>query len=185
MKNRKIVVIAFLVVAVMLLGVGYAALTDTLTIIGNAHIDIDKANATFDEKIYFSVAEPVSSTGTGTTADVAGFTPDAPDDATFTVNKLAVVGEKSVFRFVITNDSNVDAKITIAPKKLSGVDNPSNTNTDKFTVEYAYETDSEGNIIVESNGGTTEIIVTVTVKNPVTSATSASFGIEYTATTVE
>ena len=54
MKNRRTVVVAFLLVAVMLLGIGYASLTDTLTIIGNAHIDLDTTNKTFDEKVYFS-----------------------------------------------------------------------------------------------------------------------------------
>ena len=34
MKNRKRVVVAFLLVAVMLLGVGYATLTDVLEITG-------------------------------------------------------------------------------------------------------------------------------------------------------
>ena len=129
MKNRKTIVVAFLLVAAMLLGVGYAALTDTLTIIGNAHIDVDTANKTFDEKVYFSDAEATSSTGTGTKDDVAAFN---DDDATFTANKLAVMGEESVFTFTITNDSNVDAKVTVNATKLSGAENPSNSNTDKF-----------------------------------------------------
>lgn len=178
MKNRKTVVIAFLVVAAMILGVGYAALTDTLSIIGNAHIDIDSANKTFDEKIYFSAAEATSSTGTGATADVASFT---PDDATYTANKLATFGEKSVFTFTITNDSNVDANVTVASTKLSGVENPSNTNVDKFDVEYTYP----DGMTIAKDGGTITVVVTVTVKEPITSATSATFGIELTATSVD
>lgn len=178
MKNRKIVVVAFLLIAVLLLGVGYAALTDTLTIIGNAHIDVGEANKTFDEKIYFSAAEATSSTGSGTTADTASYT---ADDATFTANKLATVGQKSVFTFTITNDSNVDAVITVAPNKLSGDNNPSNSNTDKFTVEYSYP----DGMNIAKNGGTIKVVVTVTVKEPVTSATSATFGIELTATSVD
>ena len=178
MKNRKIVVVAFLLAAVLLLGIGYAALIDTLTIIGNAHIDIDTANKTFDEKVYFSAAEATSTTGTGATDDVASYT---SDDATFTANKLATVGQQSVFTFTITNDSNVDAVISVNSTKLSGVDNPSNSNTDKFTVEYTYP----DGMNVAKNGGTIEIVVTVTVKEPVTSATSATFGIELTATSAE
>ena len=178
MKNRKIVVVAFLLIAVLLLGVGYAALTDTLTIIGNAHIDVDTANKTFDERIYFSAAEATSTTGTGTTADTASFT---ADDATYTANKLAVKGEQSVFTFTITNVSNVDAEITVNTKKLSGDNNPSNSNTEKFTVEYSYP---QGTTIAK-NGGTIRVVVTVTVKEPVTSATSATFGIELTATSVD
>lgn len=178
MKNRRTVVVAFLLVAVMLLGIGYAALTDTLTIIGNAHIDVGAANSKFDEKIYFSDAQATSSTGTGTTEDTASYT---ADDATFTANKLAIMGEYSVFTFTIRNDSNVDAKITINSTKLSGAANPSNSNTNKFTVDYSYP---DGETIAKQ-GGTITVVVTVTVKEPVTSATSATFGIELTATSVD
>lgn len=178
MKNRKFIVVAFLLVAVMLLGVGYAALTDTLTIIGNAHIDIDTANKTFDDKVYFSDSAASSSTGTGTGTDVASHT---ADDATFTVHKLATVGQKSVFTFTIKNDSNVDALISVNPTKLSGDGNPSNSNSDKFTVEYSYP----DGMTIAKNGGTIKVVVTVTVREPVTSATSATFGIELTATSVD
>lgn len=178
MKNRKFIVVAFLLVAVMLLGVGYAALTDTLTIIGNAHIDVDTANKTFDDKVYFSDSAASSSTGTGTSADVASHT---ADDATFTANRLATVGQKSVFTFTITNDSNVDAIISVNPTKLSGDGNPSNSNSDKFTVEYSYP----DGMTIAKNGGTIKVVVTVTVREPVTSATSATFGIELTATSVD
>ena len=179
MKNRKFVVAAFLLAAAMLLGVGYAALTDTLTIIGNAHIDLDQANKTFDERIKFTDAKAVSSTGTGTVDDVASF---SADDATYTVNKLAITGEKSVFTFTITNDSNVDAIISVAANKLSGDANPSNSNTEKFHVEYTY---SKNDMKVTKNGGTIDVTVTVTLLEPVTSATSATFGIELTATSVD
>lgn len=178
MKNRKFVVVAFLVVAAMLLGIGYAALTDTLTIIGNAHIDYDVANKTFDERVYFSAAEATSSTGTGTVADTASYN---LDDATFTANKLALVNEESVFTFTIKNESNVDAEITVADKKLSGADNPSNSNTEIFEVTYEYP---DGTIIAKQ-GGTIDVVVTVKVKVPVTAATSATFGIELTATSVD
>ena len=178
MKNRKTIVAMFLLVAVLLLGVGYAALSDTLTIIGNAHIDINAAGNTFDEKIYFSASAAVSSTGTGTTADVVSH---SADDATYTANKLAVKGEKSVFKFTIKNDSNVDAIISIKPTKLSGDGNPSNSNAAIFGVTYEY---SATDMIVPS-GGTIDVIVTVEVISPVTAETSATFGIELTATTVE
>lgn len=178
MKNRKFVVVAFLLVAVMLLGVGYAALTDTLTIIGNAHIDIDTANKTFDEKVYFSDAQPTSTTGTGAAADIANC---EGDDATFTANKLATVGQQSVFTFTIKNDSNVDAVISVGDKKLSGDANPSNSNADKFKVEYSYPQGMN----ITKGGGTITVVVTVTVKEPVTAATSATFGIELTATSVD
>ena len=179
MKNRKTIIVAFMLIAVLLLGVGYAALTDQLTIIGNAHIDMGAAGSNFDQKVYFSDAQAVSSTGTGTTADAVSFN---ADDATFTANKLAKLGDKSVFNFTITNDSNVAVDITVADTKLSGAENPSNSNTGKFKVTYEFK-DSISQIT--ANGGTIQVIVTVEVIAPITDATSATFGIEYTATTVD
>ena len=178
MKNRKTVIVAFLLAAVMLLGIGYAALTDTLVILGNAHIDLDTTSRLFDEKVYFSDAEATSSTGSGATEDVVSYN---MDDATYTANRLATIGEYSKFTFTITNDSNADADITIAATKLSGVDNPSNSNTEFFKVEYEYP---DGNTIAK-NGGTIDVIVTVTVLKVPTSATSGTFGIELTATAAE
>ena len=180
MKNRKSILVVFLVMAAMLMSVGYAALTDTLTIIGNAHIDMNAAGVSFDNRVYFSASEVVlsESTGTGAEADVVSHT---SDDATFTANKLAVKGEKSTFKFTIQNDSNVPVQITIADQKLSGSDNPSNSNTAIFKVDYAYSL----NDMTIPSGESMDVTVTVSVVNPVTSATSATFGIELTATSVE
>lgn len=178
MKNKKLAIVVFMLVAVLTLGIGYAALTDTLTIIGNAHIDLDTANATFDSRVAFTASEATSTSGTGSVADVASHT---ADDATFTVNSLATVGQQAVFTFTITNESNVDAVVSVNNKKLSGVDNPSNSNTDKFTVEYSYP----DGMNIEALGGEITVVVTVTVREPVTVATSATFGIELTVNTVD
>ena len=187
MRNRKTVIVSFVVLAVMLMAVGFAALTDSLTIIGNAHVDMGTAQNTFDEKIYFSAANAVSSTGTGTTADTASFT---ADDATFTVNKLAVKGEESTFKFTIKNDSNVSAAISIPATKLSGAENNTNSNPTYFEISYDYKTfDKNGdaaadNMVIPSQGYM-EITVVVTIIKAVTSANSAMFSIEYIATTVD
>ena len=175
MKNRKTVIVAFMLIAVMLLGVGYAALTDTLTIIGNAHIDMNQAATNFDENVYFVDAKVTE------TANVNASTPDTvsftADDATFTANTLATLGDKCVFTFTVENDSNVAVDFVANAQKLSGVDNPSNSNETTFKVTYAYP---NGQVIPSK--GTIDVVVTVEVISPVTAATSATFGIEYTAT---
>ena len=56
MKNRKTVVVAFLLCAVLLLGVGYAALSDTLDITGSADVNQSAAEEAFNEDVYFSAA---------------------------------------------------------------------------------------------------------------------------------
>ena len=174
MKNRKFVVVAFVVIAAMLMGVGYAALTDTLTIIGNANVDIAGANSVFDEKIYFSDAKVVKGVDG---KDLVTFT---PDDATYTVHGLATIADEAVFLFTITNDSNLDALISVESTKQSGAENPSNSNTDAFTVTYEYP----DGMTVDSNGGTITVQVTVKLAKPIDVSTSATFGLELIATSV-
>lgn len=175
MKNRRIVVVAFLLVAALTLGIGYAALTDHLNIIGNAVIDMAGAESTFDSKVYFSAA---AVTDGDDTKDVASYT---ADEATFTANSLAVLGDSATFTFTIKSESNVDVEISVAPTKLSGTANPSSSNEEYFKVTYAYP---QGTTIA-AGGGTITVEVTVEVIKPVTSPTGGTFGIELTATTVE
>ena len=172
MKNRKFVVVAFVVLAAMLLGVGYAALTDTLTIIGNANVDLAGANQVFDERVYFSDAQVVKGIAG---KDVVSF---SADDATYTVHGLATIADEAVFTFTITNDSNLDALISVEPTKLSGVENPSNSNPDAFTVSYNYP----DGMLIAKNGGTINVEVTVKLAKPIDVATSATFGLELIAT---
>jgi len=194
MKNRKTVVVAFLLVAAMLLGVGYAALSDTLTIVGTAQIDMNAAGNEFDEKVYFNAAKVVSSTGSGDKAkDTASHT---TDDATYEVHSLAVLSEEAVFAFEIKSTSNVAVNVTANATKLSGVANPSNSNEEYFDVKYEYYDDyddatktfgtklTEGNVQIASNGSIW-VKVIVSVKKAVVTATGATFGIELTATTVD
>lgn len=178
MKNRKTVVVAFLLVAAMLLGIGYANLTTTLTIIGNAHVDIAQAEVNFDNKVYFSSARLGNSTGTGGTADE--ISANNTDDATYVVNKLATKGEYSEFYFTIKNDSNVPVKISVEPTKLSGAENDTNSNPSIFEVTYEYAND---NMEIPS-GGEMEVKVTVKIIEAVTKVTSGTFTIELTATAV-
>jgi hypothetical protein len=78
MKNRKFVVVAFLLVAVLLLGVGYAALSDTLDITGSADVNQSAAEEAFNEDVYFSAAVANED---GNTASING---DNNDKASFT-----------------------------------------------------------------------------------------------------
>ena len=172
MKNRKFVVVAFVVVAAMLMGIGYAALTDTLTIIGNANVDLNGANQVFDERIYFSDAQVIKGVEN---KDLVSFT---ADDATYTVHGLATIADEAIFTFTITNDSNLDALISVEATKKDGEANPSNSNPSAFTVSYAYP----DGMLIAKNGGTIDVEVTVKLAKPIDVATSATFGLELIAT---
>ena len=120
MKNRKIVIVAFLLAAMMLLGVGYAALTDVLDITGSADVNQSAAEEAFNEDVYFSAAVANES---GNTASV---NTDNNDKASFTANTLKGKGDKATFTFTVNNDGDLDAVVT---PSIS-----SNTNTAYFSI---------------------------------------------------
>lgn len=111
MKNRKTVVVAFLLIATLLLGVGYAALNDTLTIAGQANVTTGKAEDALNEDVYFYSATASSTTGTSGVADTASVLTDK-DRASFTVHSLALGGETATFTFVVYNESNHEVTLS-------------------------------------------------------------------------
>jgi len=162
MKNRKTVVVAFLLVAVMLLGVGYAALTDTLTIGGSADITKDGAQNSFNEDIYFSNAEANNG------HDVVEIMSGDPDTATFTINSLSGKGDKAQITFTIRNDGDLSANVT---PSLADNDEP-----EYFNI-YSDWRDGENNILTKTlaAGGTITYTLTVELLKTPTEAHTGQF----------
>lgn len=164
MKNRKTVVVAFLLVAVMLLGVGYAALTDVLDITGSADVNQSAAEESFNEDIYFTGAVANES---GNTASVNA---DNNDKASFTANTLKGAGDTATFTFTILNNGDVDAVVTPAIS--------SNTNPTYFEIT----SDWAGQAKDLAAGQSLTYTVTVELLQTPTETISGSFVIELTAT---
>ena len=170
MKNRRNVVIAFMIVAVMLLGIGYAALSDTLDITGSADVNQSAAEEAFNEDIFFSAAV---ANETGNTASVNA---DNNDKASFTANTLKGKGDKVTFTFTITNDGDVAADVTPKLNATLG-----NTNPEYFSIT------SDWGGAAKTLDAHSEITYTVTVellKTP-TETISGSFLIELVAVSVD
>lgn len=163
MKNRKRVVVSFLLVAVMLMSVGYAALTDVLDITGSADVNKSAAENAYNAKIYFTGAV---ANQTGNTASVNA---DNNDKASFTANTLQGAGDTATFTFTITNDGDLDATVT---PSIS-----SNTNETYFSIS----SDWNGQPKTLEAGKTLTYTVTVTLKETPTDTISGSFIIELTA----
>lgn len=187
MKNRKSVVVAFLLIAALLLGVGYAALTDTLTIAGQANVGTGEAEKELNEDVYFKRATAKTTTGTSGLADTASVLTDN-DRASFTVNSLALGGQIATFEFVVYNESNHEVKLsvpTISVRDLiaDGVDSETD-NDNVFTVTCW---DHEVNLPAASGTTPGEATITVTVQlyedgiNP-ENAITGYFDITFTAT---
>ena len=143
MKNRKIVVVAFLLVSVLLLGVGYAALTDTLTINGSANVAADDVADAFDSNIYFS--KVISGDGCNAVID-----PNDNDKGTITVNSgaLKAVGDEVIATYTIKSDSDLD--VSIAKPIIT------NTNSEHFEVSHSWAVDQT----LES-GKTIDVTITI------------------------
>ena len=166
MKNRNTIVVAFLLAAVMLLGVGYAALSDTLDITGSADVNQSAAEEAFNEDICFTAAV---ANETGNTASINA---DNNDKASFTANTLKGKGDKVTFTFTITNAGDVDA--TVTPKLNATL---GNTNPEYFTIT------SDWSGAATTLAAHSEISYTLTVeliKTP-TETISGSFLVELTA----
>lgn len=108
MKNRRNVIIAFLLCAAILVGVGYAELTDTLRIDGTAAVKHENANNVFDGCVMFDT----TITNGVNQLDTIQYGADA-DTATVTVNSLTVEGSKAVFEMKIIN--NYQEPIYVTP----------------------------------------------------------------------
>ena len=170
MKNRRNVVVAFLVVAVMLLGIGYAALSDTLDITGSADVNQSAAEEAFNEDIYFSAAVANES---GNTASVNA---DNNDKASFTAATLKGKGDKVTFTFTIANDGDLAA--TVTPKLNASI---GNTNSEYFSIVSDWDGAAK-NLAAHS---TITYTITVELLKTPTETISGSFLVELTAVSVD
>ncbi len=168
MKNKRAFIVTVLIIAVLLLGIGYAAVANkTLTISGTAKVSPDDSN--FNVKF----------TGTPATAKVAGtnvpedaeVTATITDDTTATigVTGLTAKGQKVTATYTILNDS-ADLKAALSASLT-------NSNTNYFTVTQAIADPS-----TLAPAGTTTITVTVEcIKTPVTTDETANITVTITA----
>ena len=107
MKHRKSILVVFLLTAAMLMSVGYAALSETLTISGQANFTTTAADNQFKDDVYFSGAQPLSNKDTATILS-------DNNRASFTCNSVTLKGETASFTFKITNESLHNANVKIA-----------------------------------------------------------------------
>lgn len=186
MKNRRTVIASFLLIAVLVMGIGYAALTDNLFIKGEATLATTSAQTNFDHDVYFSAVAVVDSQGGNkdTTPDSVVIGSTDPDSATFYVKSLGNKDEYVVFSFKIKNDSTeFDALITL------DAHNPSTTNTTIFKIEYSVNNSTwvEADPLTSPEttcaaGGEQVVYVRITLLATPSENTSAAFNVNLTAT---
>ena len=158
MKNRKTVVVAFLLVAMLLIGVGFAQLTDQLLITGSAGVDADDSQEVFDGDIYFSKVI----NGTGCTAEILS-DPDQ-GEITVTAGALKEVGNEVIATYTIKSESDLD--VTVTPSIVT-------SNPTYFTVTTSWNDTAQ----VLPAGSTIDITVTVKLARTAEEDQSTTFTI--------
>ena len=193
MKNRRILVAAFLCFAMLITAVGYATLSGHLTIQGTSSYDKNTAQSGFIGNLVFSEpkVEQSGSAQSDTNKDSASVNGQT---ASFEVKTLAVQDETAVFSYKLTNNNVVDAEITIVAVHEDGDPNPSDKGTyytvDSITINdvafitgHAAQTSATVTI---GAGASVTVKVTVSLDStPTTNVTPENFFMHVTATSVD
>lgn len=166
MKNKRFFYGFIVLVALLCLGIGYAAISKNLTINGNVNADAAGSDAL--QVVFYSSEDSKCETSIAS----------GGQSATITTDSLKTVGETAEAVITIKNNSqHLRAIIT----KLSGAFDDNTYNT-YFTLTISEISSTP----LAANGGTTTVTVTITLKKlPVESISNAGFTITLKAEATE
>lgn len=188
MKNRKIMVTAFLLVAVMILGIGYAQLNDALTITGDATISGSSAQNTYDEDIHFEAVAVDADTlnwqdsiedanNNSVSAWInAGSGVDVKDTAGFAIYTLAEKDDAEVIWFKVVNEGTNTATVSVTA--TTGAQ----TDATLFDIDVELLDDSKEATTTLAAGGEIWVKVTVSLlKDPPSGESKGNFTVSISA----
>ena len=178
MRNRKTIITAFVLVAVMLMAVGYAALSDEFKLNGNATVSEQGASDAFNEDVVLIGIVRDGVGGTDVVSDVTdistyGYTAScnvAQDSASYHVYSLKGAGDTKTIVFRIQNNGDLDAVLNVESNSST------NNNEDYFTVEYSLVNGTS-----LASGAYVDVAVTVTLDRTPETETTGAFTFKFTA----
>lgn len=162
MKNRRMTLVIFLLVAVFCIGSGFAVVSDILDVSGTANVSQGNAESAFDTHIYFTSAVA----NRAADGDSASIPSGNNDKATFTVNSLKGQNDTTTFTFTIVNTGDLNATVT---PRLS-----SNDNEEYFEVTSNWAGAAQD----LAAGGEVTYVVTVKLKKTPTDLQTCNINIE-------
>ena len=172
MKKKRTLTVLAAVLAVLMLGVGYAAVAaDVLTINGTASATPSDDNFV----VQFDHDTTVDSTGGASGAYTNATT------ATFSVIGLTAKGQKASATYTIENES-ADLSATLEAKVGTMTNGEGGNEDDK---SYFKVTTTFGQPTIASKGKTTLIVEVELLKTPVAEDVSVTFPVTITATPVQ
>lgn len=167
MKKKRTYVTLALIIAILMLGVGYAAVTKELTINGTLNATVDNSQFIVE---FTEAAEATNLKGTPTASGTS---------ATFTVDgsKMQTKGDTASVKFTITNNTTTAVNLS-ATLSAANIQQAANS---KFTVTA---TDLSGETLAPGASATTTVTVQLN-ETPIEAITDESVTIKYTATAVQ
>lgn len=186
MKKRRFAIVAFLMAAVMTIGIGYAAATTYLNIGGTGTVTQENGQNAFSENVTFT--EVTSFQDDPSDAHDISYTASIEDNkksAIFGSSNFKHVGDHFEIKYTIKNANTTKAYVSFDKSVTANT----LTNIFDFTYKFAGAT-GDGEVAEnEKTGaiaadGTIDVIVTVNLKVNVTVKTDASFSIRIVATDV-
>ena len=175
MKNRKTILIAFLVCACLVVSVGYAVLNDDLVVKGTGKLSNAVADKEFEKDIYFdSVISRTNCTAVIDASDTDNDTIVVTIDDT--TSKLAVDGDKATVVIKVANATPDVATVTVSAP-TNGVDKYFEISCDSFEIPAGTENGED------LTPGFAEITVTIELLKSITAdmATAEEFILNLTA----
>ena len=162
-KNKTLLGVALLI-AVLMLGVGYALTAKDFKVDGEVTVATDDTNF----KVEFTAHQDDNADANTTTASGTA--------ATFTVTSLKSVGDKATATYTITNNSNVGINAEILTATAAKL-----TNGEYFTVTPKLTYADEDKILEVGETATLTVEVKLD-KAPVDAAVTGTFTVNFTAT---
>lgn len=163
MKTKRTAVVAFLLCAIMAIGIGFAAISRNLEIDTTVKLGINEPG--------FKV-EFVGGTD-GCKADKAGSTIEIssadPSIATFLVNGLKAEGDKVTGTFIIKNSSESNYDAVLGTPSVRKPSNTQNSYIDFISIQAEFVSGAKTTI---GKGETTTFIVTVTLNKVINEASA-------------
>ena len=166
MKKRRVIIVAFLLIATLIMSIGYAAVAATLTIGGNLTFrPADKVIGAKDEAIKFSHdAEDTTASPAEGTVDPVTVTALVTSDDTATMNVVINGVKDRVADYVATATFTVlydTDDTTFDPVYLYPTANVTGGDITGIQIDCDYSANANGNKLVA--GGEMTVTVTVTV----------------------
>lgn len=183
MKNRRIVIVSFLLAAVLCLGVGYAFTSDTLKAGGTIAVNQDALSEALDGDVYFVANTTNEKTATGganlsgVSVAIAADDTDANDKFTVTITDAVFTAENqsvTVYVDVINENATTDVNVTV------GTMNDVNSNLTAFAISMTPATQT-----VTANSGKATYAITIAMnKLPAAAISNGEFSFELNVTPV-